>query len=242
MALVAVVLLSGGTAWADDGFYVIAGGGAVGTKITSVPYTITTPGFYYLGRNLEYSGDIDAIAIKTDNVTLDLMGCSLTYTGAASFPHGIFINGRKNVEIRNGTITGFSNGVLDWSESGTNYRLLNIRADYNTRTGGAGIMIGGYNHLVRNCTASNNTSTGISILSGTITGCVASNNSYCDIYLEGPGSLLDNVANNTTSTGTTGFNIGSGTKILVDGNSATGNGTNYTAGGADTVWGANAGR
>ena len=49
LLLVAAVLGLAQPVWADD-FYVIAGGGGVGTKITSLPYTITKPGFYYSER------------------------------------------------------------------------------------------------------------------------------------------------------------------------------------------------
>ena len=32
-------------------FYVVAGGGRMGTAITTLPYTITSPGLYYLNNN-----------------------------------------------------------------------------------------------------------------------------------------------------------------------------------------------
>ena len=243
VALVAVVVLSGSAAWAEDNFYVIGGGGGgVGTKITSVPYPITAPGFYYLGRNLEHSGTGNAITVYVDNVTIDLMGCSLTFTGAAGVPTGIAIMGRKNVEIRNGTISGFSVGIYEVGISGANHRVSNIRAEYSTTGEAVGIQLFGKNHLVRGCTASNNGNNGILVDSGTITGCVAGNNAQNGIVLRGSGSLLDNIATNTSSTGTIGFNIASVANIVMDGNSAAGNGTNYSAGGAGTVWGVNAGR
>ena len=113
VALLAVVLLSGSAAWAAEDFYVIAGGGAVGTKITSVPYTITQPGFYFLTGNLTYNGTGNAITVSANNVTLDLMGFSLSYTGSAAQPNGIFMTGRSNVEIRNGSIIGFWTGVFE---------------------------------------------------------------------------------------------------------------------------------
>jgi len=249
IALVAAALLSAPAAQAEDGFYVIAGGGGgVGTKITSLPYTIITPGYYYFGGNLTTSGTGNAITVSVDNVTLDLMGCSLTRTGTGGNPHGIYMSGRTNVEIRNGTITGFTAGIYEASSNGANHRLINIRADYNTADDESiGISLSGKNHLVRGCTASNNGGCGIRVASGTITGCVVcdnGNNSIYGISLNGPGSLLDNIATNTSNAGT-GFSIGaigSTTKILVDGNSAGGNGTNYTASGPGTVWGVNAGR
>ena len=67
LALVAAVLLSAAPVLADDGFYVIAGGGKpVGKAITSLPCTINDSGMYYLDRNLPillFSGS--AITINT---------------------------------------------------------------------------------------------------------------------------------------------------------------------------------
>ncbi|MBU4446981.1 MAG: hypothetical protein KKD99_00240, partial [Proteobacteria bacterium] len=151
LALVAVVFLGGSAAWADDGFYVIGGGGGVGTKINSLPYTINTPGFYYFGGNLTYNGSGNAITVNVDNVTIDLMGFSLTYNGSSSTPDGIHMHERSNVEIRNGTISGFFTGINEDSANGTNHRVINIRADSNTRTAGVGILLSGLNHLVRGC-------------------------------------------------------------------------------------------
>ena len=53
LACLGALLLSAAPVPADDGFYVIAAGQpSVGTKITSLPYTISTPGYYYLTGNL----------------------------------------------------------------------------------------------------------------------------------------------------------------------------------------------
>jgi hypothetical protein len=50
MAWLAPVLLGAGPSAAQDGFYVIAGGGGAGTKITSVPYTITRESIIMLAQ------------------------------------------------------------------------------------------------------------------------------------------------------------------------------------------------
>ena len=92
IALLSLYLLSPAAALADGDIYV---GGPYGTKITSLPYTISAPGFYYLGGNLTYAGDSSAITINADNVTLDLMGFALTSTGSGIDNRGIFITGRK---------------------------------------------------------------------------------------------------------------------------------------------------
>ena len=133
LLLICAVLLNIGSAMADDGFYVVAVGGGVGTKITSLPYTISNPGFYYLSGNLTYTGTASAISITADNVTLDLMGFSLTGGGKEIGTNkGIVTeyndNNYKNAEIRNGTVSGFTIGV-----AGTciNERVSRIRAFNN---------------------------------------------------------------------------------------------------------------
>ena len=60
-----------------------------------------------LAGNLTYSGSTNAITVSADDVTLDLMGFSLTNSGAKGSTYGINLSGRTNVEIRNGTVRGF---------------------------------------------------------------------------------------------------------------------------------------
>lgn len=235
LAVVLAVVLSGPAAWAD--FYVVAGGGRVGTKITSVPYEISTPGFYYLGGNLTYSGSGNAIFVSVDDVTLDLMGFSLTNGGPKGTTSGIYMDGRTNVEIRNGTVSGFSFGVIEQSSSSNQHRALNIRATANS----LGIVFYGSNHFVKGCNASNNSGTGIGIDSGVITDCVASNNST-GIRIQLYGSVLGNIALNNSSYNFS-FGTGGASAILVNNNSAFGMTTNYfvMTGTTGIKWGTNAG-
>ena len=234
LVVVLAVVLSGPAAWAD--FYVIGGGGGVGTRITSVPYTISTPGFYYLSGNLTYSGTGYAITVSVDDVTLDLMGFSLTNSGETGSTVGIYMNGRTNVEIRNGTVRGFKYG-LD-CPYGHNLRAINVRAAGN----GYGIYFEGDNHLIKSCNVIYNNTYGIFMRSGIITGCVSSNNGY-GIRLLGPGSMLGNTAFNNASYN---FMLGEivSTAILVDRNSALGLNPNYwvtSAASEGVIWGTNAG-
>ena len=111
IALVSLYLLSPAAALADGDIYV---SGPYGTKITSLPYTISAPGSYYLGGNLTYAGDSHGITVNADNVTLDLMGFTLAYTGTGTTYSGIYMQGRKNVEIRNGTVRGWVEGVQEF--------------------------------------------------------------------------------------------------------------------------------
>jgi hypothetical protein len=232
--LVWAVLSSINPVAADDGFYVVATG-AVGTKIASVPYAISAPGFYYLGGNLTYSGTGSAISVNADNVTLDLMGFSLTGAGKTVSNCGINPNVNQtpsnNMEVRNGTVNGFGSGIVG---AGNNIRVSRIRAFNN----GWGIWVAGSNPLIEGCISSNNDH-GILLGSGRISGCVANNNTEQGIALNGPGEIIGNVANNNGQ----GFGYSDvDAPLLVDRNSASGNGTNYQGtNNTKIVWGRNAG-
>jgi hypothetical protein len=256
LAVVLAVALSGSAAWADGDFYVISGGGPpVGTKITSVPYTITQPGFYYLDGNLNCTSG-NGITIDAGHVTLDLMGFRISSPISSSGVSGIKITGPFNVEIRNGTVYGFTYGIKASNDGGSSYRISNVRAVFNNDSG---ISLLGKNHSVRNCHILNDYGLmsgifldsglvngcvvsgficGIEVTSGEITGCVSSNNQGIGIKMLGAGSLIGNIANNNME----GFRIGTNVNLLVDRNSASGNSINYAGGDSKTVWGVNAGR
>lgn len=135
---------------AQADFYVIPVPAGVGTRIDSVPYTITQPGFYYLGKNLTGGG----ITVRCSNVTLDLMGFTITGSGSG---YGILISamftGLNNVEIRNGTVKNFYHGVDASFANERCDRIINIRAIDN---GGKGIHLGGKGHIVQGCTLYSN--------------------------------------------------------------------------------------
>ena len=75
------------------------------TPISSAPFTISSPGSYYLTSNLTVSSG-DAIVIASSNVTLDLRGFTInsTSTAAAGSGHGIDVTSGNNIEIRDGFI------------------------------------------------------------------------------------------------------------------------------------------
>jgi hypothetical protein len=238
--VVAAALLSGSAAWAQGDFYVVAGGGQpVGTKITSVPYTINSPGFYFLTGNLTYSPTSgNAITIGADDATLDLMGFSLIGPGGSTGAIGVYMNGHSNAEVRNGSVRGFGTGVYEESVSGSKDRVINVRAYHNSY----GIILFGNNHLIKDCSASNNNTQGLFASSGLIVDSEANNNGSAGIVLDGPGSVLGNTACNN---GIYNFLFGSGsaTSILVDRNSAFGKSPNYdiVSGTGIVVFGTNSG-
>src|ERR1035441_8295747 len=60
------------------------------TAITSAPYTISSPGSYYLTANLSVTNG-NAITITANRVTLDLNGFTLSSTQASPTGSGIFL-------------------------------------------------------------------------------------------------------------------------------------------------------
>jgi hypothetical protein len=185
--LLALVLLNPAAALADGDIYV---GGPYGTKITSLPYTISAPGAYYLGGDLSYSGNGEGIAVNADNVTLDLMGFTLTNTGTGTETRrvGISMYSRKNVEIRNGTVRGWLRGIND-DGTGLAHRVINVRLEDNL----TGVYLSGKGHLIQGCTASSSGSDlngfVIEFGCGIISGCLVKN-LYYGIFVTNENSVI----------------------------------------------------
>ena len=104
--------------------------------------TITQPGSYVVRDNLTGSGD--CLVVQADFVTIDLNGVVMTGNGTGN---GITDQnaGRRGVTVRNGTITGFSNGVdLRASRGVTVERVRTIANGNNGVTiGQLGLVSGG---------------------------------------------------------------------------------------------------
>jgi hypothetical protein len=93
------------------------------TPITTVPFTISQPGSYYLTQNLTVASG-NAITITTGGVTLDLNGFAITSSASPAAGNAILLNKAGDladaVTIRNGHIrranpaasgTGFGEGI-----------------------------------------------------------------------------------------------------------------------------------
>jgi hypothetical protein len=212
LLLVFVVLLNIGSAMSDDGFYVVAVGGGVGTKITSLPYTINSPGFYYVIGNLTCASG-HGITVNANDVTIDLMGFCLSGNSGSGESIAILSQDHSNLEVRNGTLRGWKTcGVLASSvEMGSDStKVINVRCQNNNYLN---ISLVGANSLVRGCTiyggdtgiaaslvennvvsnCSSNGITGASGYSNRISGNVVSN---CSTGINVIGSIIGNVVNN----------------------------------------------
>jgi len=111
---------------------------APGTPISSLPFAITQPGSYYLTRNLSVASGV-GITIDADDVTLDLMGFTLSGPGSNSASHGITRNvntTRRNNTIRNGVLRGWGIGV-----DTTNF-IRSTYEDLRVTDNGWGLSIG----------------------------------------------------------------------------------------------------
>jgi parallel beta-helix repeat protein len=233
--LAAVLLFSAAPVLAQD-FYVIAGGGPpVGTKITTLPYEIKNPGFYYLTGNLSYSGAGNGITVASDDVTLDLMGFRVEGPGDNGNNYGIYLydgtNGHKNVEIRNGTISGWCFGLFD-KGVGLRNRALNLRVENCLK--GIDFEASYSGSLIKGCTVES-ANTGILIKGGVatinaVTNCcygidgygTISNNSVsncdvCGIYCDDASSIIGNtvIATTVNPSGPTGIQIVTNNPVLV---------------------------
>ncbi|HAL45786.1 MAG TPA: hypothetical protein DCP47_07730 [Phycisphaerales bacterium] len=178
-------------------------------------FTITASGSYYLQGNrlCSYNG----IAVEANNVTIDLCGYSLIGSAAVSY-HGIAITGQSNVEIRNGTICNFGDGIYESYTTGTGHRVIDVRAVANMRTG---IYLVGYGHQIKGCTSIEN---GFSPMGSGVYGIYAGNSSIVS------GNI---VRNNGKSASVTVYSVLGGDYSTISGNTITDNG-NFSSG---TVYG-----
>ena len=136
---------------------VMGTGGNKGTRVRSLPMTITQPGFYYLTRNLN-----GTLTIEADDVVLDLMGFKLS---GGTQQYGIFMEGRKNVTIRNGSVCNHPGAaIIENSSIGQGHVIQDLRMTNNGQTWRyPSIQLKGSGHVVERCTIIDNYGSGIEV-------------------------------------------------------------------------------
>jgi Periplasmic copper-binding protein (NosD) len=125
------------------------------TVIDSVPSKITVPGNYILKSDLTAQGS-DGIEIQVSNVTLDLNGYTLAQAKLGSGTGTGTLDG-NNIIIKNGTVSGFGNGVF---LSGNHNIVENVRV---IKAGGS-ITFQGNHGLIQDCYIAGKGSGSIGIL------------------------------------------------------------------------------
>ena len=169
-----------------------------GTPISSVPYTISEPGYYYLAANVQISSSLfHGITIWADNVTLDLKGFALIGENTAG-KHGIIVDGSyKNIKICNGTVSNWGGCGVELT-SAVNSQLEDLRAS-NNGTFGFRVGEGG---TVKDCVAKSNGNDGIETGSScTVTDCSAKYNEAAGFSVGGGGTIANCSAGQNTGTG-----------------------------------------
>ena len=200
-----------------------------GTPISSLPFAITVPGYYYVTRPLTGLAGQAGITISTSNVTLDLGGFTL---GGGSTPgDGISVGALRNINIRNGAVRGWSNGIAALACG--NCRVDHVQASSNTVDGidiGPGSEITDCNAslnglygiyvdhaAVRRCTATENTIVGIDVKSNSVVdGNRLNGNPSYGIYGNGDNNTIRN--NDATGNGLVDISVFGGTGNVVMGN------------------------
>jgi len=126
------------------------------TPISTAPFIITQPGSYYLTTNLVLTTDATAIWISTNNVTLDLMGFTISTRVSRGSGAGILLNGDiRDITIFNGHITGgnypyLGYGITCIASSPINVHVFNISVSECSIDG---IVLGSDNStIVSDCT------------------------------------------------------------------------------------------
>ncbi len=166
-----------------------------------IPLTISQAGSYYLTGDVNSAGT--AIIVDVNDVTIDLCGYSLIGPNSGE-NYGIVLASRSNVEIRNGTVRNFYDGIFEPTGSSQNNRAIDVRAVSNGRYG---INLSGKGCLVKDCTVSDNGYSPDMLFSGikvgdggTVTGNIVCNNGdyAADVTVYGI-----NAGNGSTVTGNT---------------------------------------
>ncbi|MCU0231733.1 MAG: right-handed parallel beta-helix repeat-containing protein [Acidobacteria bacterium] len=136
-------------------------------------HVITAPGSYVLTGNLVGAGDIAAIEVASDNVTIDLNGFALVAESAGTASAIDFPAEQHSIAIRNGTITGWgAHAIRGWNCKDCQVR--HILATDNSVGGGYSVIQLGESATVSECTVGNAGFTGIQVSAGSlIEDCVA---------------------------------------------------------------------
>ena len=136
-------------------------------------HVITSPGSYVLTGNLVGTGDIAAIEVASDNVTIDLNGFALIAESAGAASAIDFPAEQHSIAIRNGTIKGWgAHAIRGWNCKDCQVRR--ILATDNSLGGGYSVIQLGESATVSECTVGNAGFTGIQVSAGSlIEDCVA---------------------------------------------------------------------
>lgn len=183
-------------------------------EISSIPYTINTPGVYVVTTDLTSTSD--GIIVNADNVTIDLQDHTLTGNGVSGW--GIYNQVSANCIVKNGTVTRFYTGLENEGGGGHSQQVINFRAINNVYMG---IILDDIAGIIRDSVASYNGGHGMQLNPTTLVkGNLANFNGLNGIYVANNSTIIGNV---TSFNGWEGINCGGGGCLISD-NTAMANG------------------
>lgn len=175
--------------------------------------TLSQPGSYVLFRNLSATGD--CLVVASNYVTIDLAGFVVSGGGAGAGIReaaGTPFPGFRGVIVRNGSVTGFSDGLSFFNSTGVTVERVNSsfnanngmtlgqramvsesRADEN---GGIGISAGIGSSLRANTVGRNHGSGIVADEGAIVVNNEARNNGLDGIFMDCPGAAVANTAGN----------------------------------------------
>jgi len=126
--------------------------GVVATPITSLPFTINTPGNYYLPADLTGSAAAGAaITIVASQVYLDLNGRTIKDSIPTNFAYGVLVFNQVDVTIQNGDIDGYYIGVF-FAPNSTDVNAKNTAQNLRLNNDGIGVFsLSGTSNWVKHC-------------------------------------------------------------------------------------------
>ena len=196
----------------------------VRTEISHCGITITSPGSYYLSGNLSCTGH--GVTVSVNNVTIDFMGFTITGDGGAD-DYGVYIADTSNVELKNGTVTGFGKGVYA-TNAGNSIRVINLRVMNNDY----GMHLVSKGNSIKQCSAADNQSYGIFVGSGSVViNNTAYGNSNTGMFIGRASTIIGNTAYDN---GFRGIEAGTGS-TLTDNMAYSNGGGGITAGTGSTI-------
>jgi len=211
------------------------------TPISALPTNITASGSYYVTTNLTGLASNNGITVSTNDVTIDLNGCTLT--GVSSALAAISMSGtHSNLVVKNGAIKNWPGNGID-SSAGSQNSFMNVKV----LACQIGINAGNYDSiqscsvngsllfgcsLLNNCVIkdsniSNNGAHGVvASAQDEIVDCFIASNGVTGIFLNSTNCRVD--GNYLLANGNAGLQITSGnTGNIVVRNTASANPTNY---------------
>lgn len=206
------------------------------TPISSLPFTISQPGSYYLAGNLQFTAASgNAISITTNNVTLDMNGFTLSSTAAVTGSAIVCTPAQSRICIKNGQIIGNTTVTItgnapnqSWTTSAAGF---NSGVDMNSTphcqisqlsVSGCrnyGIYVGDHS-AIGSVTANSNGTVGIQANSGNVYHCIASSNGNVGIFATSASVM--HCTSNSNAAGGIYANSGNVSQSSVSANGGTG--------------------